>query len=261
MHKTQHNILAFSLVELSIVLVILGLLTGGILTGQSLIRAAELRSISTEYSNYTTAVHTFKDKYFALPGDMSNAESFWGTFSVGGGCPAGSGVGTETCNGNGNELYSEGDPDEVAEIFTFWQHLANAGLIAGQYSGISGSDNGFDSIIGVNVPSGKLSGSGWNIKNEIGLLTGDSIYTDNDYIKSFAYGTTVNASVTDSVILTPEEAWNIDSKMDDGKPQGGTIWAIHWDDCTDAATSADVTGEYLLTVTETECALVFRNNF
>ena len=69
---------AFSLVELSIVLVILGLLVGGILTGQSLIRAAELRSVTTEFSQYQTAVMTFRDKYFAIPGDMKNARDFWG---------------------------------------------------------------------------------------------------------------------------------------------------------------------------------------
>ena len=68
----------FSLVELSIVLVILGLLTGGILAGQNLIRAAELRSVTTQFQNYHAAVMTFRDKYFALPGDMANAEDFWG---------------------------------------------------------------------------------------------------------------------------------------------------------------------------------------
>ncbi|MBY6117485.1 prepilin-type N-terminal cleavage/methylation domain-containing protein [Mameliella alba] len=69
----------FSLVELSIVLVILGLLIGGVLTGQNLIRAAELRSVMTEFKTYQTAVMTFRDKYFALPRDMTNAtDFFWG---------------------------------------------------------------------------------------------------------------------------------------------------------------------------------------
>jgi prepilin-type N-terminal cleavage/methylation domain-containing protein len=58
---------AFSLVELSIVLVILGLLVGGVLSGQSLIRAAALRSVTNDYSRYSAAVNTFKDKYFPAP--------------------------------------------------------------------------------------------------------------------------------------------------------------------------------------------------
>ena len=70
---------AFSLVELSIVLVILGLLVGGVLSGQSLIRAAQLRSVTTQFANYRAAVFTFRDKYFALPGDMANASAFWGS--------------------------------------------------------------------------------------------------------------------------------------------------------------------------------------
>src|ERR1700712_5143764 len=87
--KQQHG---FSLVELSIVLVILGLLVGGVLSGQSLIRAAELRSVTTEYQRYTTAVGTFRDKYFALPGDMNNAASFgWKD-----------GAGSSVANGDGN---------------------------------------------------------------------------------------------------------------------------------------------------------------
>ena len=68
----------FSLLELSIVLVILGLLAGGVLSGKSLIRAAELRTIGTERDRFRTAMYAFRDKYFMLPGDISNATSFWG---------------------------------------------------------------------------------------------------------------------------------------------------------------------------------------
>lgn len=68
----------FSLVELSIVLVILGLLTGGILSGQSLIRAAELRSVVTDIQQIQTSIYSFRDRYMALPGDMKDATDFWG---------------------------------------------------------------------------------------------------------------------------------------------------------------------------------------
>lgn len=73
----------FSLVELSIVLVILGLLTGGVLGGRALIRAAELRAITQEKEAFVTAVNTFRAKYNALPGDMRNATQFWGRADTG----------------------------------------------------------------------------------------------------------------------------------------------------------------------------------
>jgi prepilin-type N-terminal cleavage/methylation domain-containing protein len=81
---------AFSLVELSIVLVILGLLVGGVLAGQSLIRAAQLRAVTAQVGQYAAASKTFRDKYFALPGDLPNATSFWPVNPSG--CPAGGGT-------------------------------------------------------------------------------------------------------------------------------------------------------------------------
>lgn len=96
--------------ELSIVLVILGLLTGGILAGQLLIRAAELRSVTTEYNRYVTAVQSFRDKYFALPGDMNNAAAFWGAADGSTGntaaCVTTASTSTATCNGDGNGIVS-----------------------------------------------------------------------------------------------------------------------------------------------------------
>lgn len=69
---------AFSLVELSIVLVILGLLVGGILAGQSLIKASELRKIGADFTRYESAINAFRDKYFFYPGDLPNATQLWG---------------------------------------------------------------------------------------------------------------------------------------------------------------------------------------
>jgi len=151
----------FSLVELSIVLVILGLLTGGILTGQNLIRAAELRSVTTQFAAYQTAVLTFRDKYMALPGDMRNATLFWGAMTNCGAANP-SGTGTQTCNGDGNGFISNaGAAGQTSEAFGFWQHLSNAGLIEGRYSGIAGSGGGAHAIPRTNVPAGKISNSAW----------------------------------------------------------------------------------------------------
>ena len=100
----------FSLVELSIVLVILGLLTGGILTGQTLIRAAELRSVNADVQRFQAATRTFQSKYFAFAGDMRNATDFWGAADgndgLGDDCYAIDSTiladAAQTCNGDGN---------------------------------------------------------------------------------------------------------------------------------------------------------------
>src|ERR1019366_6843373 len=66
----------FTLIEMSIVLVIIGLIVGSVLVGRDLIRAAELRSVISEVEKYKTAVMTFKGKYDCLPGDCANATTF-----------------------------------------------------------------------------------------------------------------------------------------------------------------------------------------
>src|ERR1700712_5355694 len=67
MNKTQ----GFTLIELSIVLVIIGLIVGGVLVGQDLIRAAEIRATISQIEKFNTAVNTFRGKYNAIPGDMN----------------------------------------------------------------------------------------------------------------------------------------------------------------------------------------------
>ena len=160
----------FSLVELSIVLVILGLLTGGILAGQSLIRAAELRSVTADLARYQTASMTFRDKYLAYPGDMPNATRFWGVRAGTGSdvtCHQTIATTTGTCNGDGNGR-SEGISGDVTlgERFLFWQHLAYAGLIEGSYTGASASAASEVRVAGTNMPPAKMSngifGSGFS---------------------------------------------------------------------------------------------------
>lgn len=253
---------AFSLVELSIVLVILGLLTGGILTGQNLIRAAELRSVTTQMNEYRTAMYTFRDKYFYLPGDMPNATDFWGADPDG--CPTHSNWKAgkkETCNGDGDGII--GDSGEKYERFRFWQQLANAGLIEGSYSGVTGPEDagtcvGVDHEPGFNSPKGKFGNSGFSVVND-NVDTAPYLFIGS-YTNAFAFGGVYTACATLAPILTPEEAWNIDTKLDDGKPGTGKIRPRNnyasggQEQCTDGTTSS---ASYGLGYKSAACALYF----
>ncbi len=257
---------AFSLVELSIVLVILGLLTGGILAGQSLIRAAELRSVSTDLQRYLTATNSFRDKYRALPGDMPNAVRFWGaqegssTDGVDSTCAGTTtaATGIATCNGNGS-----GSVGEVVanyhEVFRFWQHLANAGLVEGRFSGITGTGSNAHCIIGTNCPASRLSRGGFSasFRTTTGL---GALVIPNGHM--FVFGSQTTTGLTNGAILRAEEAWNIDSKLDDGLPGSGFVigpTATARSGCTSSDTAS--TAAYVLTDTATPCTLFFHTRF
>ena len=139
----------FSIVELSIVLVIIGLLIGAVLAGKELIRQSKIQSVIKEANLYKTAIATFYLKYDALPGDMPNAVSYWGKRAgtwvdgVDNDCatlPHGTEpYRTETCNGNGDGRIGEADTTNYHEWFRIWQHLKNAELITGEYTGVPGA--------------------------------------------------------------------------------------------------------------------------
>src|SRR5688500_4541698 len=69
----------YTLIEVSIVLMVIALLSGGILVAQSLIRQSELRQVAGEVDSTKKAIEEFRDKYLGLPGDITNAENFWGS--------------------------------------------------------------------------------------------------------------------------------------------------------------------------------------
>lgn len=249
----------FSLVELSIVLVILGLLTGGILAGQSLIRAAELRKVSTQYSVYYTAMQSFRDKYFAIPGDMANATSFWGAADpTPATCKTTPSVDTKTCNGDGNGNITQGSVGSN-ERFRFWQHLANAGLIEGSYRGVGGGSG--SEANETNSPI-SIANSYWFIY-WIGPLSGNTQMFDGVYSNTLQFGGFVSGQDPNAPVLSPSDAWNIDTKSDDGKPGTGKILIRATGGlatCTDTSTSsAGATANYLLVNTGNNCALVFRS--
>lgn len=252
---------AFSLVELSIVLVILGLLVGGVLSGQSLIRAAEIRAATSEYSRFLAATQSFRDKYFALPGDMTNATAFWGAaHATPVTCLTTLGTGTQTCNGNGDGQIARNEPLGNHEFFRFWQHLANAGLIEGNYTGIPAS--GFAGSSTANSPRSRVPSGFW-FTAHAGTMSGGTDVFDGNFGNTWELGVITPNFHPSSPLFKPEELWNIDVKVDDGLPARGnlTARAPFNNTCTSAANSADLSATYLLTSATTACVAYFRNLF
>jgi len=261
----------FSLLELSIVLVIIGLIAGGIVAGSSMIRAAELRSVITEYDKIKTATYLFKDKYFGLPGDLKNATVFWGDntthcadAAVADGTPG-------VCNGDGDGVVvQEAAADgEEAEGYMYWLHLSEAGLISGTYTGISGPLHEHDDVLGENVYTSKLDGGGWNISSNGSGMTWS---TNVNYLAHrgkfyFEFGANDSGDEdTDAPIMTPEEGWNIDKKMDDGIPSTGQMLARNWNNLCGMANDGshaadDLDASYKLSDTSVQCSFDFIPNF
>ncbi len=251
---------AFSLVELSIVLVILGLLVGGILAGQSLIRASELRSVSTEYNRYITATNAFRDKYFSLPGDMTNATAFWGKDNTR--CPSHSGTtnaDTGTCNGNGDtRLDGASAAGATGENYQIWRQLAVAGLIEGSYTGYSGPGgaSGLHMVPGTNIPASKLPRAGWGLRYSPTMGSASEFaLTYGNWLQLGADALTWDNGLP---VLRPEEVWNIDTKLDDGKPGRGKIVPRYWSPCTNAVDQNDLDTTYKLNSNAVACVLIVR---
>jgi len=206
---------AFTLLELSIVLVIVGLIAGGVLAGRSLIESAKLQGLIKEYQEMQSAVKAFNLKYDAIPGDMYNATDYWGKLTPTGLCYGLPAEGTKTCNGDGNGKIN----NYILEGRRYWQHLANAGLIEGSYTGAYGNLEP-----GVNIPKSDFSeNTGWTMLQFQPNRTGAS--TDNSQPNAWIFGAAQSSTFHLYPALTPSQAWSVDSKLDDGLPHGGNIHA------------------------------------
>jgi prepilin-type N-terminal cleavage/methylation domain-containing protein len=113
----------FTLIEIAIVLVIIGLLLGGVLKGQELITSARVRNIIQQQDGVKAAYFGFLDRYRALPGDYANA-----TTTITGVAPTAA-CGT-TGNGNGNGQIEGGTNENTLA----WEHLSKSGFINGTYT-------------------------------------------------------------------------------------------------------------------------------
>jgi type II secretory pathway pseudopilin PulG len=183
----------FTIVELSICLVVLGLIIGCITAGKSIIKQAQIKNLITEQSNYLNSINTFKTVYQAFPGDISNASYYWPNCTS----PA------ANCNGNGNDRIEW----SLGEGYRAWQHLALAGLVTGTYDGVS-----------IEPISNYGSGSIWRLENNASQIYGMLANTSN----SLELKLNSNAN-----FLPSADAYIIDKKLDDAVPSYGLIYTLN----------------------------------
>lgn len=210
----------FTLIEMSIVLVIIGLIVGGVLVGQNLISAAAGRAQISQIEKYNQAVNTFVGKYGAKPGDMKQADVTRFGFTAAPTRAGGQG------RGDGNNLIEGYDYSAFAidvcqggETLWFWEDLsANAGLIDGTFS--TATDAAFGSTITdptLYLPQAKIN-----------KYMNVYVYANNgyNYYGLSAFGQIAASNVlSSSPILSVAQAYAIDKKMDDGLPTTGNVLA------------------------------------
>ena len=246
----------FTLIELSIVIVIIGLIVAGVVGGQVIVRQAALRSLVTEYNQYKVAVNAFKLEYDAVPGDFNKADQYW----------------TGATAGNGDKKVFNWRTEAVR----FWDHLERAELISGSYTGVQQPAN--PRIVGgVNVPSAKF-GKGvlfsadhvsFGNVNTCASANTQRLFGVIDNVNLFIAAKPTANGCTILPFLEVKEAHGLDVKIDDGEPaagilfsanQGATVSAIR---CVDVATNDGANTDplevdYYLGNSGEVCRLMFR---
>lgn len=212
-NKTKRK--GFSLIELSIVLIIIGLLIAGVTGGASLIKSSELRSVMGEARGYSVAVNAFFTQFDALPGDYNTA------------------IASGDNIGNGDDVieYYNGS---TAEGFEAWRDLAAVGAFSETITYLTGAATG--AVPGTNLPSSKIKGGGWvfdsfdsdslNVVVLTGTTSGTTPTNVNSLPASLINGTADgSSSVYTTGVLTPTDALSIDAKADDANPETGDVRA------------------------------------
>jgi prepilin-type N-terminal cleavage/methylation domain-containing protein len=278
METPQHHssTSGFSLIELSIVLVIIGLLVGGVLVGRDLIRASQIRAVASQVTQIDQAVLVFRLKYNSLPGDMPNATSYWGLDPDGCNSFAGSEQPvTATCDGNGdgliNPMVSIGtqNPNDFShpfEQYRAWQQLSNAGLIPGTFIGKPAiawnyaQNTTWQSMFPVSAyPSAKYSLT--YLPSDL-ASNASWLYFPGNYGHLYVIGGAVGP-LSGTPVFTSTDAQALDVKMDDGRPGTGVVrTAAHGAGSADSCpTTADPATALYTTLPTARCTLLVAAKF
>jgi prepilin-type N-terminal cleavage/methylation domain-containing protein len=240
----------FTLVELAIVMIIIGLLIAGVLKGQELIANAKTTSTVAQLKAIDAAVSAFKDTYGALPGDLQTPANRMP--NCGTACTAGAG------NGDGNIDAANSYAAALGtEAKAFFPDLASANLVTNIIdNGTVGWGNDFlQAKIDTSgyIPGSVNTPSAANMPGSVAVLgTGSGLYV--------ALMSVAAVPVAANTGLQPKQANSIDIKLDDGIPGAGNVIAIGTVGvaATNCASTATNAGIYVSSNATNVCALYIR---
>lgn len=228
MNKLQKKQSGFTLVELAIVMIIIGLLIGGVLKGQQLIENAKVTATITQVKGFMAAYNAFLDAYSSAPGDMPNATTRLSGCDTGNSCSNGDGnslIGTYTQGGQWNANQNVATAPQIETIY-FWKHLALADLLTGvDPTAVPVTDAAW----GVTHPAAALRGGYHALYVNQNPCTATSASNINCGGNAHtvrlqnAMNTGPLAAGEGAQPATPHQAASIDRKMDDGHPQRGSV--------------------------------------
>ena len=188
----------FTLIEIAIVLVIIGLLLGGVLKGQELITAARVRNLAAQLDGVKIAYLGFQDRYRALPGDYVSTSAAANIPGAGGAATLGCTAANATCQ-NGKIDDTGGDTESILA----WHQLSRAGFITGNYDGAGTTPTA------TNNPTNAFSG--------YLQLINDIVYLDAASPPPIALTVKTGTNVPSPILA------ELDRKIDDGFPNTGSL--------------------------------------
>jgi prepilin-type N-terminal cleavage/methylation domain-containing protein len=207
----KKKVSGFTLVELSIVLIIIGFVVSGVSYGLSLTTESKYRTIVSEHITLQTAIYNFQYRFGQLPGDMTNAFNYFAGTNCTNATITNRNAGNTACNGNGNGSINVQDGESVKAFY----QLAKAGMLSGNFSGTWVTTGTEDAT---NTMTSKWPGAGY-------FLVGwwPPFGCSNNCPAIIHLGGFIAGWEPAGLIFTPLDMYAIDKKIDDGIPASGSF--------------------------------------